>query len=157
MITYEMLKQIIDKLSSGVIISDADGNFLLWNKKAESIIGMDIKNPSLANWTEYYKVTKKDGTQLKVEEIPIIKALAGITTSNEVVLVKNIKIPDGVFLSVDSFPLETADGKKTGAVIFYNISEKIRMEELFDDIARRFEHLKSLLQVTINTEDLSKS
>jgi len=147
-LTNNVLKQILESISTAIIIADKEGNFVLWNDKADDILKMQ-KTSNFQQWIEYYSIYHMDKvTEYKEGEAPILRALAGESITGEKIWVKNKNI-EGLYLTVDAFPLLEKENIVGSVAIFSDITEKLRMEMLFAEFAERFEHIKQLLTESI--------
>lgn len=148
MLSQKNLFQVIERINYGILICDKNGKFELWNKKAQDLLAINEEILYRDVWTEYFQMYKLDGTEIDVEHYPLIKALKGIRTLNEVIMVKNIT--NDVIISIDSFPLENQENEIVGAVaVFSDVTQKVKMEQLFEDLLVRFDHIKLLLESSI--------
>jgi PAS domain-containing protein len=154
-ISLKVISQVLERLNYGVIICDNNANFKLWNKRAEVVIGISSKIENRDDWTKYFSVCKMDGTTLPLKDYPIIKALSGVTTVDDIIMVENENLEHPVYLGIDSFPLLDDELNIIGgAVVFRDITEQVKMEKLFDEISIRFEHIRKLLERSILVEEM---
>ena len=149
--TLGYLKQVVEKVHVGVVICNNDKEIIVWNKKAEEIIGIDSKVLPKEKWLTYFNVFDINGNIIPGEQYPLMKASNGITTTGEKIIVKNEKIPDGVICAMDSFPIYNEDGTVCGgAVVFHDITEDIRIQKFLEELSVRFEHMKKFIKEHIN-------
>ncbi len=149
----EIFSQVLERLNYGVIICDIDGNFQFWNKRAEAIVGVSQHEELKSNWVKLFTVFTLEEKEISLEDYPIIKALSGKTTIGDMIMIKNERLANPVYVGIDSFPLRDENFHILGAVVvFRDITEQIKMERLLDEISERFEHIKKLLETSIARE-----
>ena len=142
------LIQIIDRLNYAIIICDIDSNFISWNKKAEELISIkeDKANANANLWKKYFNITNTDGSKVEINDYPIIKALNGKTTIGDRLIITNENMKEPIVISIDSFPVEEHN-KIVGAVtVFSDISDRIKMEKILDEVTDSFKHIKRYLE-----------
>lgn len=146
-----MLLSILNKLTSGVIVADSDGNFVLWNDMANSLIKVPIRVTPVEEWTGFYGVFKMDSeTRYTNEELPLLRACAGDTVVKECLFVRNEMKPLGIYLSVNAYPV-VEDGDTVGGIaIFDDISKEVETKVLLREFAATVEHMKAVLESSID-------
>lgn len=154
-ISLKIVSQVLERLNYGVIICDINGHFKFWNKRAEIVVGVSANVEKKPDWVKFFSIFRMDGTELPLEEYPIIKALAGITTVDDVIMVQNEKLIKPIYIGIDSFPLRDDELNIIGgAVVFRDITEQVKMETLFDEISIRFQHIRKLLERSILVDEM---
>ena len=88
-----------DDLPDGVVVADQHGNFLLFNPRAEQMLGFGALEETPQEWSEAYGVYDKDMRQCPTEQLPLVRAMNGEQIDGIEFFVKNPKVPDGVWLS----------------------------------------------------------
>jgi signal transduction histidine kinase len=111
------LTTIVDNISDGVVVADENGNFVIYNREAERMLGMGPAPGSPDEWTARYGAFHADGvTPLPTAENPLLRAVAGESVTDMVVFLRNHGVPEGVFLSVSARPLTGPEGERRGGV-----------------------------------------
>jgi PAS domain S-box-containing protein len=123
------LKVVLDTMSDGLVVADANGNFVIFNEAAESILGKGPVNVDRSLWQSHYGIFLADGvTPARQEALPLTRAMNGETVDRMELVVRNKQRPDGDFIEVSATPLQD-DGRQAGGVaIFRDISERKRAE-----------------------------
>ena len=104
-------------LTEGVVVADAAGRFVLFNDAAESILGVEARDVSMAEWSSTYGVFHPDGvTPFPSEQLPLAHAVRGEMSTAEL-FVRNPNVPQGVWISVSGTPLRDEHGAPDGGVV----------------------------------------
>ena len=117
---------VVEALSEGVIMQEADGKIVAFNKSVERILGLSAEeitsgSPEDTGWS----LVREDGSELLVKEYPTIVALrTGEPQTGVVVGVDGPGLPTR-WISVNSSPLVTGDGSPPYAAVasFSDITE----------------------------------
>ncbi|MEM7593221.1 MAG: PAS domain-containing protein [Cyanobacteria bacterium P01_A01_bin.83] len=111
------IKAVLDSLPVGVVACDIEGIVALFNQTSTEILGMAQEALPVEQLSEHYSLYYPDGeTNLKPEDIPLVRAFAGETFINAELMAvpKNGKARN---LLSNGCPLIDDDGEKIGAVI----------------------------------------
>jgi PAS domain S-box-containing protein len=145
-----MLQSVLNSMVEGLVVTDEQGNFILWNPAAQGILGMGPANLLPADWSAHYGTFLPDMiTPFPNGQNPLLLAIAGAVTS-AVMFIRNPSLEQGVWIESNGAPLRDKDGLVRGGVIaFRDITRRkadeleIRKlnEELEDRIAKRTEQL----------------
>ena len=127
-----LLEAAVQQVAEGVVIVDRDGRFLLWNAAAEAIVGLGPVASSPAEWSSVYGCFRPDGvTPYPPEELPLARAIRGERVEEAEVFIRNPRVPEGVWISVNSRPLRGEDGALVGGVIvFRDVTAHRRSQKL---------------------------
>ena len=150
-----MLQSVLNSMGEGLVATDEQGNFILWNPAAEQILGLGPATLSPVDWSAHYGTFLPDMiTPFPNEQNPLLLAIAGEVTS-AVIYVRNPSLDRGAWIEANGAPLRDKDGLVRGGVVaFRDITQRkadeleIRKlnEDLEDRIARRTEQLESANQ-----------
>ena len=124
-----LLRAIMDSIGDGVGVVDETGAFLLHNPAAKALLGIgeDIDDPNA--WQQHYGLYRPDGrTPFPLEELPLMRALAGHPSDGVEMIVRNPERPDGILISVDGRPLDPSAGQRGAVAVFHDITELRRYE-----------------------------
>ena len=130
-----LLKSVFNSISDGVVVADKAGHIIMFNPSAERIIGLRTNSTMdvirREQWLREFRFFQPDGvTRWPMDRLPIIRALRGESIDNIEILIKNNEIPDGVYVSASSRPLQGTDDNRTGAVlVFHDITDRIKSKE----------------------------
>jgi PAS domain S-box-containing protein len=120
-----MLQSVLDSMVEGLVATDAQGKFVLWNPSAEKLLGMGLASVARENVSAHYGIFKPNGIVLvPTDQLPLERALRGETTTAEI-LIRNSIVKDGVWLEVNASPLRDKAGAITGGVAaFRDITQR---------------------------------
>src|SRR5688572_8911168 len=138
--SHQRLFSILDNIGEGVIVADKDGNFIIFNKRAEEILGVGSINESWDEWVEEYGVFLPDGvTHFPENEMPLYRALHGESADNVELYIKTEKFPFGRWIAVTGRPVfnDTQEEIIAGVIIFRDITPRKQLEKLFVDNEKR--------------------
>jgi sigma-B regulation protein RsbU (phosphoserine phosphatase) len=137
----ESLQEILNSLTEGVIVADKDGAFLFFNSAAERILGIGYRDIAPANWTSVYGCYRSDKvTPYLPEQLPLTRAIQGEEVKNELIFIKNLERPDGLWISVSAGPIKDTNGSiNGGSVILRDITEQRNAHEKYELFARAVE------------------
>ena len=140
---------IVDGLGEGVVVTDLNGNFIVFNRPAVAITGRGMTTAPARQWGQYYGVFQEDQhTPIGTEEFPLMRALRGIETHDEVQFLRNEARQDGVFISVNGAPLHDENGAHIGAIaVFRDISEARHNRLELERVARFDQIQQNALQL----------
>ncbi len=130
-----LLQSVFNSISDAVVVADEAGHIIMSNPSAERIVSLSADSSTNVvrreQWLREYSFFHSDGvTPWPMDQLPMIRALRGESIDNVEVFIKSDKVPDGIYVSASSRPLQDNDGKKTGAVlVFHDITDRIRSEE----------------------------
>ncbi|MDR6316464.1 ATP-binding protein [Actinoplanes couchii] len=153
----ELLGAIMTTIGDGVSVVDSTGHVLLENPAAKRLLGVTENPGNPDEWQELYGVYRPDGrTPLPVEEMPLIRALAGEAVDGCEVFVRNAGRPDGVLVSIDARPLDPSAGEHGAVAVSRDITELRRYETDLSIFAGVVAHdLKAPLSVVRGYADLA--
>lgn len=140
--TIELLSSIIGCMYCGIIISKTEGEFLIWNSVAEEIFGKKEENIPCETWTEFYGLHNPETEKLlDYTEMPLYKAMNGLSVYNYIILVKN-KTVSRSWISCNASPL-LREGKVIGGlVVFQDITHEKMLEENEKELLENIRVLK---------------
>lgn len=144
--THEQLRTVLDVMHTAVIITDADGSFVVFNKAAERLMGKPAEEVTPAEWANTYGVFHPDRvTPYKVDEYPVSRALEGETVPFEEIFIRNENVPDGIPIHVSAVPLKEVDGRIIGAIATIDdISPLKRVENRLDEVGQQLVRAQKL-------------
>ena len=126
-----LMESIFNSISDGVVVTDANGAFTIFNPSAEKIIGRGAVDATPDHWSDEYGLFFPDRvTPFPTDELPLTRALKGEVSDEVEMFVRNPKVPDGVFISVSGRPLRDETGtQKGGVIVFRNVTHRVIAEE----------------------------
>jgi PAS domain S-box-containing protein len=118
----QMLQSVLESMGEGLIATDGEGNFVIWNDSAKNLMGRDASNLPTEQWTPHYKVFLPDGiTPCPPDCLPLVRALRGECVQMEL-MVERPGTGNGVFLEVTARPLKGDLGG--GVAVLRDITER---------------------------------
>lgn len=105
-LTESHLSLVMNSMSDGVVVTDSEGNFLLFNPVAENIIGLGAMDIIPDEWSQAYGLFFPDTkTPIDTDDLPLYRALKGNSVDNYKIFVRNRNHPNGIYINVDARPL----------------------------------------------------
>ena len=124
-----MLRSVLDSMSEGLVTTDEQGKFVIWNPAAERIVGLGPAEMPSQEWSSRYQVYLPDMlTPFPMEQNPSWRALQGEVSSAEMYL-RNSGDATGVWIESSASPLKDKSGVLRGGVTaFRDITQRKRDE-----------------------------
>ena len=126
----KILESVLNSMKEGVVVADEKGQFVLFNRSAEQMVGIGSTDSSPNQWTARYGVYSSETLDIfPAENLPLVRALKGEDTENVEMFIRNPEKAEGVWLSVSGRPLRDESGDGIGGLIVTrDISERKRIE-----------------------------
>lgn len=127
-----LLQSVIQNMGDGLVVSDENGKFLIWNPASEKIIGLGLLDIPEEKWADTYGVFWPDTKNvLDAADLPLVKALHGEDVDDMELFIQNYKKTEGNFIIMSARPLMDHSGNINGAVaVFHDITERKNSENL---------------------------
>lgn len=130
-----ILQGVFDGAGEGIAVADETGRFTVFNAAAQRLLGSMPDRPG--RHQAHYGIFTSDGSKVfDPMELPMVRALAGETSDDVEMLVRNENYPDGVSLKVTGRPL--LDERKVvrgGVVTFSDITQLKKAQEKLASLA----------------------
>ncbi len=111
------LAGVLDSVEDAIVACDSEGKLTIFNRASRELHGLTEEGIPREQWSAHYSLYRPDGvTALPVDEIPLVRALAGEHV-HDVEMVVAQKEGQQRRLSASGRPLIDADGRKHGAVV----------------------------------------
>jgi len=122
---------LLECIAEGVIAADCDGRFVLFNSSAQRILRLGPREVPGVEWMGASSCFLEDGvTPFPSEDLPLSKAIRGETVRDCVLHVRNARVPDGIWISVNGTPLRDRSGALYGgAAVFRDVTDERRRME----------------------------
>jgi PAS domain S-box-containing protein len=150
-----MLKLVLDSMGEGLIASDLEGRFIIWNDSATKLMGRNAADLPSEQWAPYYKVFLLDGiTPYPEDRLPLVRALHGESAQAEM-MIDHPGRASGVFLEVTARPLKDIEGNLFGGVaVLRDITERKAAEREIQKLNQDLE--ARVIQRTAQLEEANK-
>ena len=150
-----LLRSIVDNLSEGVIVADAQGNLLYISPAAREIQGLGLQSMTEEEWRAHFQVLDADtGQPLARERVPLQRALQGEENATANVRIMASHYTRERNLSVSARPVRDRDGKLLGAMLFMrDIGRELQMDAERRRSEQRFRLIVEAAQEGIWTLD----
>ena len=121
-----LMDAIFNSISDGIVVSDKDGKYVMFNETAKTMGGQDPEFVHSTQASETFGLFQPDGEiPFPADEMPIVRALQGEHPNNVQMFVRNLQVPHGVDISVSARPIYGEKGLVNGAVsIIRDVSER---------------------------------
>ena len=148
-----LLDTVLNSISNGVIVANAEGEFLYFNPVAEEIVGIGATEGDPEEWEQVYGTFYPDKvTRFPSTELPLYKAIQGETVDDVEMFIRNQNRPNGVFVSVGGSPLYDQSGSLIGGVvIFHDITQLKRSAEQLEASINDLQVQNSLMDAIFNS------
>lgn len=125
-----LLQLVLASMVEGVVVADSNGQFVLFNRAAEDILGVGLTDAPLEQWTAQYGCFLPDTvTPFPPHDLPLARALAGEPLVEGEIFIRHAGRPRGVWLSVNATPLRDAHGTVRGAVAAFRDNTRHKRAE----------------------------
>jgi hypothetical protein len=144
------LQSVLDSIADGLIATDAQGNFVLWNPAADRILGQGKADVPPSEWAQHYRVYLPDRTILyPAEELPLARALRGLQVESEM-FVQREDGAGGAWIEASAQPLRDENKTLCGAVVaFRDITRRVLSDRAIRELNSKLEQ-----RVTERTAEL---
>ncbi len=135
-LSRDVLKKILNNISEGVAVANAEGKLVMFNLAADQLTGIGKlqKNVHLTTLNREKFLDQiylaDQITPYPVEELPLARTLRGEKMKDDLEFLRSPSRPEGVLLSVSGQPLLNEKGKvQGGIVIFRDVTFEKQIEQ----------------------------
>ena len=123
---HALQQLILENIADGVVVADRDGHFLLWNRKAEQIVGSGPADRRVDEWSSHFGIFRHEGGEpLPAAELPLVRAINGEHVDNVELYLCNPVSSKGHWAQVTARPLLNGDGTVAGGVaVLVDVTEE---------------------------------
>ncbi|HKC49157.1 MAG TPA: ATP-binding protein, partial [Myxococcota bacterium] len=115
----------------GVIATDRERGFLIFNPAAEQILGPRQPGAKPEDWSTAYGLYQEDGvTPFPIEDLPISRAVRGESTNDVELVVREPARGCDAWVRVTGRPLRDATGVISGGVVVFSEVTAAKLAEL---------------------------
>ena len=119
---------LVDTIDAAVLVADENGNIMLWNAAAETILGPGPFARLSENWPSQYGFFRSGrNAALPLEQLPLFRAIRGETCRAEL-LICNANSSSRTWLECSSHPIREEDGTPRGALAVFRDLTGARQE-----------------------------
>jgi two-component system cell cycle sensor histidine kinase/response regulator CckA len=124
-----LLDSILDCMGEGIVAADQAGKFLVFNRRAEKILGMGPANVAPEGWSAKYGLHLPDQkTPLPSEQLPMTRIMNGESFVELDMFVKNAAVP-GTAVAVTATPLTGESGEIVGGIsVLRDVTQQRQLE-----------------------------
>lgn len=143
----KIFELVLNNMSEGVIVCDAEGELILVNQSAERMLGLDGPLASLKEFCAGYTAdTEGDPVTRFWNQHPLIRALQGEKITDQKLLLYDKKRAVSLTLNHAAAPLLDDEGRIVGAVdVFRDVTDSHRA---LHELQRAEEHFRLLVEGT---------
>jgi PAS domain S-box-containing protein len=125
-----ILQSVLDCMGDGVVVADAQGQFLVFNPAARRILGRDRTNVPYGEWSRRYDVYLPDRlTACPPMDLPLVRAIHGESVDQAELYIAYPSREDGTWITVTGRPLKDEQGTvEGGVVVFQDITRRKKAE-----------------------------
>jgi signal transduction histidine kinase/CHASE3 domain sensor protein len=148
-----MLHSVLNSMVEGLVATDEQGNFILWNQAAKEILGLGPADQSPTDWSADYGTFLPDMiTPFPNAQNPLFLAIAG-EVSSAVMFIRNPGLDRGAWIESNGAPLRDQEGAVRGGVLaFRDITQRkadeLEIRKLNDELEERIAKRTQQLEAT---------
>jgi PAS domain S-box-containing protein len=133
-----------------VIVADHSGDFAFFNRAAVEMLGIGAVEATPDDWSATYGCYLPDmKTPFPTERLPLLRAVRGYATTDELMFIRNETNPNGRWLSINGRPLFNEGSRRNGGVIvFRDVTERRRSEETLERLYSAVEQTADVVIIT---------
>ena len=127
-----VLNSILSGMGDGAVVIDRDGKFLLFNPRAERILGFGPLVVATAELASTYGIRDRStGSLVTPEQNPLTRVLSGEEMAETEILISNANVR-GANVAVKATPLKDDEGRVVGSIaLLRDVTEQRRLELQF--------------------------
>ncbi len=124
----EILASIVASMGEGVVVANERGRFVLFNPAAERILGVELTDVPLIQWSRYFNLYLPDGvTPYPVEALPLARALRGEAVDHAELVIHLRERPEARrWLRVTAHPVLDEKGTLRGGVAVFTDMHRVQ-------------------------------
>jgi two-component system cell cycle sensor histidine kinase/response regulator CckA len=142
--TGDHYSTIVDNTREGIILQEASGKILIWNKAAEQVFGITSKEALTHTSTSRdWNTVHEDGSTFPGSDHPSLRTLSTGTPCKDVIMGVRHDAGDVCWISINTTPLFSGNESKPYAVVitFSDITERKLAEKELKESEERFKEL----------------
>jgi PAS domain S-box-containing protein len=124
-----MFQLVLNSMGEGLVAADENGQFLLWNQAAETMLNGGPTAIPKERWSEHYGAYLVDGvTLVPADQLPLVRAIAGEECETELIM-----RPPGTgktkWVDATAHPLRDDTGASKGGVVVLRDATQRKYDE----------------------------
>lgn len=151
----EILDSMLQNMGDGVLVTDAQGRFVLRNAMASQLLDVGHADVTVERWYESHACIMADGTTpFSADKMPLFRAVQGEAPEQVEMLIKSLDRPKGLWLSITGRPLHGRDGTtlRGSVMVLRDVTLRKQAEEAMRRAHDELEH-----RVKERTEELKNA
>jgi signal transduction histidine kinase/ActR/RegA family two-component response regulator len=122
-----VLRSVLDSMSDGVVVLDANATCVFANRETESIFGKEVASTPLNEWVAQFGLSSDGSAPCTTEDLPLVQALQGTVVQHVDIHVN--RSSEARWLSVSATPIRDESGEIRGIVgVFNDVTERRKTE-----------------------------
>jgi PAS domain S-box-containing protein len=114
-----MLKLVLSSIGEGLVATDLEGRFLIWNDSASKLLGQGRTDLPPEQWAAHNACYLPDEiTPVPMDGLPLLRAIRGESVQTEM-FIRNPGAGPGVFLEFSGRPMKDDQGSLCGGVVAF--------------------------------------
>jgi PAS domain S-box-containing protein len=155
------LRSILDNMVDGVYVIDREARLTFANRAGVQLVGIGTKREraNALDLANDLQLANRDGTPMKPNEVPILRALAGEIVSSVEVVARDLDRGRATYLRVSAAPIQDEKGAIAGAVaVAINVTRETELERLKEQFLQVVAHeLKTPITIVKGYADLLRT
>lgn len=126
-----LLQTAVDGMVDGILVHDTQARTLFVNRAMAQLLGPGRGTRPPEEWASQYGILHSDETTpVRMEDLPMFRALKGESVHDAEFFVRNEANPDGLIFTTHAAPLFLVDGTILGSVsVVRDVTERRRTEQ----------------------------
>ena len=147
----ELLESIFESIGEGVVAIDETGDYLLFNSRAREMFGPSLQELGLDQRSQGYGFYLPDReTLFPAEDLPLRRALAGESSKDVEIFVRNPRVSGGRLVSVSASPIgPDGNGAKGGLIVCRDVTEDKERKAESGQAVKELEHQNRILETVL--------
>jgi CheY-like chemotaxis protein len=121
-----VLRSVLETVAEGVVVTDAAGEFLLWNRAAEAILGTGSAHVPARDWPRQFGLLFSDSMlPVPAAEAPLVRALAGhVVDGIAPFFMGEDTAAHGRYVTISARPLEEGTGVVGAVAVLRDVTDE---------------------------------
>ncbi len=129
-----IFRSVIEKVDHGLIVMDHEAHFIIWNRAAVKILGLQHELTDRDSWMKYFNIYHMDGSMFEKDDYPSTRALNGNEVIKDYMKIVALDNTRECILEVDAYPIYKDDVIVAAFVSFMDVTNQVILRKLYMDI-----------------------